>query len=175
MIILFSGSFSVNSHAAGVIGIPSISFTEESASISLRPTEPLTVTSYFFATWRDGCIISFAKSPSSVMSSKPSESMSSLPTGYTLLPAELTSIFTLFLPFSSFIVVTYPRGLLSIIYDLCSPRGNFTALPMNSTLSRLGSILCPFSATIPFTVTLPEATASSALLLLIIPQSAIYF
>ena len=111
-----------------------------------------------------------AKSPSFVIKSSPSESRSSRPTGKRRTPASFTKSQTFLRPNSSFAVVTYPRGLCSIIYTF-SETGT-TALPRTVTLSLLGSTFAPITAICPFTFTFPLSISSSAFRREATPHSA---
>ena len=69
-------------------------------------TGPVTVTRYSFSIWWLGCSSRCIQAPSLVISSRPSESMSSRPTGYTRAPQPDTSSAAVRRPRSSDRVVT---------------------------------------------------------------------
>ena len=96
------------------MGEPSSRDLRAARRASQSSRRPVTVTWYSFSIRWLGWASRWAKAPSLVSSSRPSESMSSLPTGYTRPPQPDTSAATVGRPFSSDRVVTTPRGLWSI-------------------------------------------------------------
>ena len=81
---------------------------------------PVTVTWYSFSIRWLGWARRWAKVPSLVSSSRPSESMSSLPTGYTRPPQPDTSAATVGRPFSSDRVVTAPVVPGQVVGEVCA-------------------------------------------------------
>ena len=110
-----SGSSVTTLITAGWVRVPSSSSTPWlRATTCSSVARGRTVTRYSLLTPWEGCIIRLAKSPSLVSRSRPSLSRSRRPTGNTRAGTPSIRSITVLRPSSSLVVVTNPRGLLSI-------------------------------------------------------------